>query len=141
MPTLSLQAAHERLKEPYPVLLMTTDGFILAGNLLAMWLWNTPQIERFFGAHIIDIVSRNFERIPIDSNSNTYANKAVILTDLRDKFGEEPYYHYLEAQHQNPDEYPLDINDFGRMIHAPAWAKKGGHAEWLLWLSRLDARK
>jgi len=71
------------LEQPVPVWRIGSDGRILAANELALWLWDL-QAHRgsLREANAFDIFERNFDRIPLEQNSEFWTAKLRTERDI-----------------------------------------------------------
>ena len=88
-PKVKHSLAQTALQDPYPALYIDTRGVIRGANLMAFWLWNSLQLEEpirpdtLLGRSIFSIYANNFQRIPVEQNSEFYAKKSSIVKRMK----------------------------------------------------------
>ena len=84
-PKVKHSLAQTALKDPYPAWYMDTRGVIRGANLMAFWLWNVLLLtepirpEALLGRSVFSIFANNFQRIPIEQNTEFYAKKTSMV--------------------------------------------------------------
>jgi hypothetical protein len=109
-PKVKHSLARTALQDPYPALSIDTQGVIRGANLMAFWLWNTLQLaepiksEALLGRSIFSIYAKNFQRIPIEQNSEFYTKKSSMVKRMKaDSNLESPIYDpFIIAMKANP---------------------------------------
>jgi hypothetical protein len=116
---ITISRAEEYLVQPYPVWLLTPQGFVIAANLLASWLWEAPQLNHLFDLNVFEIFYGNIRRIPEYKNDEFFRKKIPILKRLIGGFGKEPYKSFLEYVEHDP--YLKEIYDQEKYIADKKW--------------------
>lgn len=93
---ITITQAEEYLKKPYPVWLLSPQGFVIAANLLSSWLWEAPQLNSLFDLNVFEIFYRNIRRIPEHKNDEFFRKKMQVLKRLIGDFGKDPYRSFLD---------------------------------------------
>jgi hypothetical protein len=106
---ITISQAEEYLMKPYPVWLLTPQGFVISANLLVSWLWEAPQLSKLFDLNVFEIFYRNLWRIPEYKNDEFFRKKIPLLKRLIEDFGKEPYNSFLEYIKHDP--YLKEIYD------------------------------
>jgi len=119
---ITISQAEEYLTKPYPVWLLTPQGFVIAANLLASWLWEVPQLNHLFDLNVFEIFYRNIRRIPEYKNDEFFKKKIPILKRLIRGFGKEPYKSFLEYVEHDP--YLKEIYIQGKYIPDKKWVSQ-----------------
>ena len=109
-PKVKHSLARTALQDPYPALYIDTRGVIRGANLMAFWLWNTLQLaepirpDTLLGRSIFSIYANNFQRIPIEQNSEFYEKKSSIVKRMKANSSlESPIYdRFINAMKTNP---------------------------------------
>ncbi len=109
-PKVKHSLARTALEDPYPALYIDTRGVIRGANLMAFWLWNVLQLsepirpDTLLSISIFSIFARNFQRIPIEQNSEFYVKKSSIVKRMKlNSSLESPIYDpFIIAMKANP---------------------------------------
>lgn len=119
---ITISQAEEYLMKPYPVWLLTPQGFVITANLLAAWLWEAPQLSNLFDLNVFEIFYRNLWRIPEYKNDEFFRKKSLILKRLIGGFGKGPYKSFLEYIEHDP--YLKEIYDQVQYIPNKKWVSR-----------------
>jgi len=109
-PKVKHSLAQTALQDPYPALHMDIRGVILGANLMAFWLLGTLQLtepirrDALLGRSIFSIYAMNFQRIPLEQNSEFYAKKSSMVKRMKvDSSLESPIYdRFIHAMKTTP---------------------------------------
>lgn len=119
---ITISQAEEYLMEPYPVWLLSPQGFVIGANLLGPWLWEAPQLSNLFDLNVFEIFYRNLWRVPEYKNEEFFRKKIPVLKRLIGGFGEEPYKSFLEYVERDP--YLKEIYVQEQYIPNKRWASQ-----------------
>ena len=121
-PKLTLNEAKDQLKEFYPAWLLTREGMVIGANLMAIWLWNIPQLDILFSSNAATIFSSNFNRIPKEQNNEFYSKKAAVMKRVIARFGIDAYLPYIDGLRNDPDLW--NIYEWGLWLNPNEWETK-----------------
>jgi hypothetical protein len=109
-PKVKHSLAQTALKDPYPAWYMDTRGVIRGANLMAFWLWNVLLLtepirpEALLGRSVFSIFANNFQRIPIEQNTEFYAKKTSMVkrSKTTSSFESHIYDSFITAMKRDP---------------------------------------
>lgn len=96
------------LRETYPAWLLDPRGIIIAANVMAFWLWGmldengTYTPESLLGTNAFTLLTKMFERIPVDENVELYTKKSAVVKRLAARIDESLYTNFIESMKADP---------------------------------------
>jgi len=116
------------LRETYPAWLLDPQGIIMAGNLMAFWLWGmldedgTYTPESLLGTNAFALLTEMFERIPVDENVEFYTKKSAVVKRLAARIDESLYANFIASMKAEPRRaiiYERSVPDAAYEWHYP----------------------
>ncbi len=107
-PKVKSSLGRAALEDPYPAWLLDTRGVIRAANLMAFWLWDTLKPREpirpntLLNTSDLDIFANNFERIPVEQNSEFYAKKSLVAKRMNAEMGAALCASFITAMKSDP---------------------------------------
>src|SRR5207249_2713248 len=107
-PKVRQSLSQAALQDPYPALLVDSQGVIYAANLMAFWLWDALQPgepvkpDSLLGNSVFDMLTSNFERIPTEQNVEFYTKRAALVKRLYARSKLPLYISFITAMKADP---------------------------------------